>query len=86
MVKRYDAGLLSDYGGGNVEWWQDYLCAEIERCNDHWESDYTNLAEENRRLMEALEEMIDHPNQDTHCIYTGYGNCPLLKMAQKARG
>jgi hypothetical protein len=41
MVKRYDAGLLSDYGGGNVEWWQDYLRAEIERCNDHWEGDPT---------------------------------------------
>ena len=48
MVKRYDAGLLSDYGGGNVEWWQDYLRAEIERCNDHWEAEYDDLEEKIR--------------------------------------
>jgi hypothetical protein len=32
----YDAGLLNDWGGGNVEWWQDYIRAEIGRTNDHW--------------------------------------------------
>jgi hypothetical protein len=32
----YDAGLLNDWGGGNVEWWQDYLRAEIGRANDYW--------------------------------------------------
>ena len=32
----YDAGLLNDYGGGKVEWWQDYIRHELERCNDHW--------------------------------------------------
>jgi len=34
MVERYDAGLINDFGGGNVEWWQDYIRAEIERAND----------------------------------------------------
>lgn len=34
----YDAGLLNDFGGGNVEWWQDYLRAEIERANEWWRS------------------------------------------------
>ena len=34
----YDAGLLNDFGGGNVEWWQDYLRAEIGRANDFWRS------------------------------------------------
>lgn len=32
----YDAGLLNDYGGGNVDWWWDYLRAEIGRANEHW--------------------------------------------------
>ena len=32
----YDAGLLNDYGGGNVEWWWDYLRAEIDRANGYW--------------------------------------------------
>lgn len=34
----YDAGILNDWGGGNVDWWQDYLRAEIERANDFWRS------------------------------------------------
>jgi hypothetical protein len=32
----YDAGLLNDWGGGNVEWWQDYIRTEIGRANDYW--------------------------------------------------
>jgi len=32
----YDAGLLSNYGGGNVSWWQDYLRHELMACNEHW--------------------------------------------------
>lgn len=34
----YDAGLLNDFGGGNVDWWWDYLRAEIGRANDFWRS------------------------------------------------
>lgn len=34
----YDAVLLNDWGGGNVDWWQDYLRAEIGRANDFWRS------------------------------------------------
>lgn len=34
MSDRYDAGLLNDFGGGNVDWWQDYIRAEVERAND----------------------------------------------------
>jgi len=35
-IPDYDAGLLNDYGGGNVDWWQDYIRAEIGRCNEYW--------------------------------------------------
>lgn len=35
-LKDYDPGLLNDFGGGNVDWWQDYLRAEINRCNAFW--------------------------------------------------
>lgn len=34
MIERYDSGLLNDFGGGNVDWWWDYIRAEVERCND----------------------------------------------------
>jgi len=32
----YDPGLLNDFGGGNIEWWQDYIRSEIARCNAYW--------------------------------------------------
>ena len=32
----YDPGLLNDYGGGNVGWWQDYIRYEVDRCNAYW--------------------------------------------------
>jgi hypothetical protein len=34
----YDPGLLNDYGGGNVEWWQNYIRSEINACNEYWRS------------------------------------------------
>jgi hypothetical protein len=46
----YDAGLLNDYGGGNVDWWWDYLRAEIGRANDHWRELVPTLAAEVRAL------------------------------------
>lgn len=55
-VASYDAGLLSDYGGGNVEWWQDYIRAELARAHDFYESQLAppgNLGE----LVTALEEL-----------------------------
>lgn len=32
----YDAGLLSDFGGGDIGWWQDYVRTEVARANDFW--------------------------------------------------
>jgi hypothetical protein len=40
----YDAGLLNDFGGGNVEWWQDYLRAEIGRANEFWRDAIDSIA------------------------------------------
>jgi hypothetical protein len=35
-LAEYDAGLLSDYGGGNVEWWQDYIRYELGCAYEHY--------------------------------------------------
>ena len=35
-VPDYDTGIINDYGGGNVDWWMDYIRAEIGRCNEYW--------------------------------------------------
>jgi len=39
----YDSGLLNDYGGGNVDWWQDYIREEIARCNGYWRDYFEGL-------------------------------------------
>ena len=37
-LSEYDAGLLNDFGGGNVEWWQDYIRAELCRAYEYYQS------------------------------------------------
>ncbi|WP_025517567.1 hypothetical protein [Bordetella trematum] len=37
-LNEYDAGLLSSFGGGDVDWWQDYLRAELARAHDFYQS------------------------------------------------
>lgn len=41
----YDAGLLNDYGGGNVDWWQDYIRAELGRAHDFYGAEIARLNE-----------------------------------------
>lgn len=52
-VEDYDCGLINDYGGGDVEWWQDYIRAEIGRANDWWRS--------RMRLVESSDGFDGHP-------------------------
>lgn len=35
-IDDYDCGLINDYGGGNIQWWQDYISSVIQQCNDYW--------------------------------------------------
>ena len=39
---RYDAGLLNDFGGGDVQWWQDYIRAELDRAHDFYQERWDN--------------------------------------------
>lgn len=64
----YDMGLLNDFGGGDVDWWFDYLRAEIARANDYWRD--IHLAAEAREaklrariaeLEAALQRIADAP-------------------------
>lgn len=67
----YDAGILNDYGGGNVEWWHDYIRSLLSLADEHYqdeinrgEEESTTLEAENKRLRTALENLInDHPGQ-----------------------
>ncbi len=37
-IPNYDPGIINDFGGGNTEWWIDYIRAEVGRANEHWQS------------------------------------------------
>ncbi|WP_454813798.1 hypothetical protein [Labrys neptuniae] len=43
MIDRYDPGLLGDGGGGNVEWWWDYIRAELDRAHEFYSDQIANL-------------------------------------------
>ena len=60
-MNEYDAGLLNDWGGGNVAWWHDYPRYEIGRANEYWathmqanESEITRLRAELAAWRSAL--------------------------------
>jgi len=36
-LEEYEAGYLNDYGGGNVEWWQDYIRGELGRAYEFYQ-------------------------------------------------
>lgn len=37
-LHEYDAGLLASHGGGDVDWWQDYVRAELGRAYEFYRS------------------------------------------------
>lgn len=39
----YDAGLLSDFGGGNVEWYQDYIRAQLGAAHDYYQAQVDDM-------------------------------------------
>jgi hypothetical protein len=41
---RYDAGLLGDGGGGDVEWWQSYIRAELDRAHEFYAAQWPTLS------------------------------------------
>ena len=50
-MDRYDAGLLNDFGGGNVSWWHDYIRSELEKAHEFYaEAHAAGLAEGEEKL------------------------------------
>lgn len=43
----YEPGMINGNGGGNVEWWRDYMRSEIDKANDHWRSQLHQFLEQN---------------------------------------
>lgn len=47
----YDAGLLGGHDGLSVEWWHDYLRAELDRAHDFY-----------AQQVEAIDDELDGAN------------------------
>jgi hypothetical protein len=62
-LEEYDAGLLNDYGGGNVEWWQDYIRAELGRAYHHYLSQITTPPAAQPAVPDAIHptDLSEHP-------------------------
>ncbi|WP_160119680.1 hypothetical protein [Rhodovarius lipocyclicus] len=55
----YDAGLLNDWGGGNVERWQDYIRAELGRAHDFYVAQHAAEVEQARREGAPFADLTD---------------------------
>ena len=75
-LDQYDAGLLNDFGGGNVEWWQDYIRAELGRAHDFYQSQVAAapqpVSDDARdALVVALDALIADYDGEIHNEYDG---------------
>lgn len=57
-VEPYDAGLLGDFGGGNVEWWQDYIRSELQRAHEFYESQLQSRAKPGQTTDKACSTVV----------------------------
>lgn len=60
----YDAGLLNDYGGGDVGWWQDYLRAELGRAEDFYRGQHARIVTEKDARIAELEKALETARRD----------------------
>ena len=44
-ISDYDCGLMNGYGGGQVNWWHNYIRYEVDRCNKHWREEINAIIE-----------------------------------------
>jgi len=52
-MNQYDAGLLCDGGGGDVDWWQHYVRAELDRAHEFY-CEQSGIAADEIERLEAI--------------------------------
>lgn len=72
-LQRYDAGLLNDYGGGNVDWWQDYIRAELDRAYDSYETQWASAIPASTPAEQGWQDIASAP-KDGRTMLLGYPN------------
>ena len=88
MSGSYDPVNLSDFGGGDIGWWQDYIRSEVDRANDfhadiHQQSEDDLLAKE--KELESLRAQVKQLEASTERL-GGALNSILNSCAQSDDG
>ena len=83
-IERYDAGLLGDYGGGNVGWWQDYIRVELNRAHEFYDSQIAVVEARCKELEKALRTIISKYDAADFTTLYGYDR-PLDDEIEAAR-
>ena len=79
-MDRYDAGILNDFGGGNVGWWQDYMRHELNRAEEFYEVQFDDL---NNRISELEAERDELRKVVDACVEWRYGTEPKTLKRRK---
>ena len=61
--KDFDAGLLNDFGGGNVAWWHDYIRSLLNQSSEYHQSEIDRL---NAWVADLQSGMY------VNCVYCGH--------------
>ncbi len=68
----YDTGLLGDGGGGDVDWWQNYIRHELERAHEFYSDQFANVAPPLPVIHEATASIVARTVRQTLRDY-GHG-------------
>ncbi len=52
----YDSGLLNDFGGGQVDWWWDYIRTEVWKANERGKVQFDYLLKRVEELKSTLKD------------------------------
>ena len=69
-LEAYDAGYLSSYGEGNVQWWHDYMRAELERARTFYEQQVEQMLS---GMAIVPVERLKYLNDHHHATESGVG-------------
>lgn len=84
----YDAGILNDYGGGDVGWWHDYIRSLLSLADDYYQDEINRCEEESISLQaenKRLKLLMKGATLD-YGYANGWGEEPLLVKECKEKG
>ena len=81
-LEEYDAGLLNDFGGGKVEWWQDYIRAELGRAYEYYQSQMVSPPKRKPLTDEEIEDIWKQAISQDNGRNAHLSNQPFVHIAR----